>query len=51
MNSFLSRKYFWNIAMGEVDLLMPYNCVGVQGTRDLHTNKNEKMENVYSIEK
>ena len=50
-NSFFLSRSFQNIVMGEVDRSMPYNCAGVLGTMYLHFVRNEKMTNVYWIEK
>ena len=45
------RRFFWNIAMCDVDRSMPHNCIAILKTRGLHSIRRKKMENINKIEK
>ena len=48
---FFSRRYFWNIAMGEFDRSFPFNCLPITETTSLHSIRSDNMTNIHSIEK
>ena len=45
------RRFFWNIAMGDVDSSMQHNCTAIHKTRGLHSIRSNKMTNIHAIEK
>lgn len=48
---FFSSRYFWNIAMGDVDRSFPFNFLGIAQTRSLHSTRIKNMTNIPCIEK